>query len=658
MKKVTLKRLAVRNYRGQTITMDFTGDRTVIRGANGTGKSTLFNAFLWLNTLADSDDMANNDLFDSNLEFTPENAMTAEAEEIMDVDGMEYKFKRTAKPKWTRNSGSAEYTKASSDEYKYYIDDLAMSANQYRERIESMYGTPIDKLKLMLNVRHYQLLDWKTLRRHFGDMVGAIDKSELKGDYSKVEPMIAKYENDPTFKGNPVDAVKEELKQKIAPKEKAFKDIKSYIDGQKSTLPDLSGVADAKARAEEIKSKIAEVDKAIMGLGDANKPLVEKRNAELAEIDKLERDMASDRQSYTTIQAEPIHALEKQLADINADNAKIEAHNGAIDRDNANIERQIKTAEQQAEFLEEDLVRLRARKDEIKTRVFNDEMVCPTCGRPLPESEVASARDSFYAKRDKDLQEVCERGVRTSEQKQKQLDLIGSLKNQIESLPEKKQPLDPSDIKGQIAELKAAVIPFENTEQYKDYVAKIENLKANLTVIPEVDASELTAEKDRLQGEMQECYAIIANEKLHGDMMYIIKAKEEEQKILSIEIVRLEGLLNTCIARDREWASIVRDRANRYLTFCKVEMTDIDKSGKTTDICTVTVDGVDVKGTANNAKRIFAGIDIANAFQKNAGICLPLIIDNAEGVTDPFPETDNQMVFSYADKGYRQLTVM
>ena len=87
-------------------------------------------------------------------------------------------------------------------------------------------------------------------------------------------------------------------------------------------------------------------------------------------------------------------------------------------------------------------------------------------------------------------------------------------------------------------------------------------------------------------------------------------------------------------------------------------MTEINKSGEINDICTITIDGVDV-GVANTARQIIAGIDIANAFQKYAGVEMPLFIDNAEQICDNnIPTLRNQLVMTYVDENYPQLTVL
>ena len=87
-------------------------------------------------------------------------------------------------------------------------------------------------------------------------------------------------------------------------------------------------------------------------------------------------------------------------------------------------------------------------------------------------------------------------------------------------------------------------------------------------------------------------------------------------------------------------------------------MTEINKSGEINDICTVTIDGVDV-GVANTARQIMAGIDIAKAFQTNAELDMPMFVDNAEQITDNnIPVISNQMILTYVDANYPELSII
>lgn len=649
MKRVTLKKLTLENWRAQNRDIDFSC-KTIVRGANGAGKSTVTDAFFWLLTGVDAQNRTNYDLYDNTKEFTPENAEPAVVEGVFDIDGVEYTFKREAKQKWTRKRGTNVYEKAKSDDYTYYIDGLAVSAKSYNERIEALFAD-IDKLKLMLNVRHYQILDWKVLRKHFADMVGVVSKDELKGDYSAIAPLLAKYENDPTFKGDALATVKEKLRQQINPLKDSMERFDSEIKGMKAMLPDLDGVEEAKVAIEEKRTRIEEIDREIVGMGDANKPFIEKRNVELAAIAEKKRLIELARQEWDARQNEPIAELRKKLFDLQSENCRIGNANNVAKQRKAAIERQIEAAKQQYEYFDKERDRLKAEKEKAVAAVFDDNRTCPTCGQPLPDDMVAQMKKDFYETRDETVAAIIERGKKVRAMRDEQSTLIAELEAQLNSI-EIKPLLDAAAIEADIESV--------NVQPYDDSALMIElkEMEDSLTVVPVLNTEALLTEKATLDREIQELQKIVAKESRLAEDNAKITAKESEASATGVELAKLEGLFNKCVEREREWASIVRDRANKYLHYCKVEMTELNKSGDLVDVCTITIDGVDV-GVANTARQIIAGIDIAEAFQQNAGLNLPLFIDNAEQICDcNIPAVDNQVVLTYVDDKYPELTII
>lgn len=647
-KKVSLKSINLENFKGRSMSFDFSDGRTVIRGTNEAGKSTLTNAFFWLLMGVDAQDRTNYELYDSTLEFTPENAIPAVVEATFDVDGVEYTFKRVAKQKWVRKRGKAEYEKATSDEYTFYIDGLAVSANVYKERVESLLA-PIDKLKLMLNVRYYQTLDWKKLRKHFSDMVGIIKEDELQGDYSSIKPLLEKYGS--------VDLAKEKLRQEINPKKKASESLDAEIKGMKSMLPSLDGVAEAEKERDVKCERIAEIDKEILGLGEANKPFVEKRRKEEDAIYDRKCVLEKERDKWEDEQADKLIEIQQQIREIESENGKISKDNIRINQQRKDLERDITSSEQHLEFLKEELGRLRKENADIKARVFDENQVCQSCGQPLPYDKVAEIREKLYDRKNADHKACVERGLKTKEQVESLEKAIFEKKSQKDELPEPKPLLSLDELESQLALAKSKVIPFEQSDIYQKLIKEIAIMSDHLTEVPEVDSAELVAEKKRLNDEIAGLNAIIGRkaERVRGEAR--IEAKEKEQSEVGVELARLEGLFDKCVEREREWASIVRDRANKHLHYSHVEMTELTKAGELVDVCTLTARKVG-SGSQNNATQILIGVDLAQAFQANACLSLPIFIDNAEGIVDEnLPDTSGQLILLYVDKEYKTLTI-
>ena len=243
MKDIKFKKVVLNGFRGQTREVVFKDGLTKIAGSNGTGKTTVYVAVKWCLTGVDERNRTNYNLFDDTLDFTPENSTPAIVELFVEIDGVEYVLKRQATQKWVRKRGSAEYTKASSDEYKFYIDGLELSATTYKDRVAEIFNMDVEKLKLCMDVLYYQLLDWKELRKHFADIVGEVKDSDMTGDYSDIMPYLEKYKSG--------EKAKEFLRQQINPLKQQVKDIDAVIKAQERLLPDLTPVAEAEKQIAE-----------------------------------------------------------------------------------------------------------------------------------------------------------------------------------------------------------------------------------------------------------------------------------------------------------------------------------------------------------------------------------------------------------------------
>lgn len=647
MKTVKFKRIIIEGYKGRYMTLDFKDTVTIIRGYNRTGKTTLFNAIQWVFTLVDKLNRTNFELFDTNKEFSPENATPISVEVIVDCDGIEYSFKRGAKQKWSRPRGKTEWVKDKSDEYTFYLDGLSVTATAYKDRIESMFA-PIDKLKLILNIRHFCLLDWKALRKHFADIVGEIDESELKGDYTAIAGLLATY--------GTTDKVKDYLRQKINPIKKDADSIESTLKGMYAMLPDISDVEEAETEIHYKRERLAQIDNEIIGLGEANKPYIEKRNAELKAIRDKKDELDKLRIEWESEQGVEVKKLRQQLADIENQNREIVRDNAALEHKKEEIQHQISIFEQQVQLAEEDLVRMRAEKDKIKTRVFNEQ--CPTCGQALPYEMIAEERQKFHDRRDKDLHDIVELGQRKKANQDKTKELIATLKNELANFAEPKPLLDSMQLQWQIQEAQEKVVPFEKSQMYGILTNQIELLENNLTVVPEVNSTELLAEKAEINAKIAELQKVLAKRNARKEGELKIKAEENRQVIIGTELAKWEGLESLCTQREREWAAIVRERANRYLTVSHVEMTEIAKSGEINDICKLSMNNVSADGT-NTESQINIGIDVSRAFQKKYGLNMPIIIDDAVEIVDPYlPDIDNQQIRLYVDVNYPALTVV
>ena len=186
MKKILLTNLSYTGFRGQTKSIDFYNEgTTTISGHNGSGKSTVFNAFLWLLTSFDAEDRSNYNLFDEN---SDEDAKTCSVTAYFLVDGSEAKLQKKARQNMVRSRESGEkYRKG--DSYEYFVNDMKCNAKFYNDFVEEHFGN-VSRLKIMLNPNYYRLIEPSVLRGYFSELAGHVKPEEFKNDYKEVIELI------------------------------------------------------------------------------------------------------------------------------------------------------------------------------------------------------------------------------------------------------------------------------------------------------------------------------------------------------------------------------------------------------------------------------------------------------------------------------------
>lgn len=650
MKDIRFKKVVLNGFRGQNREVVFNDGLTQIAGSNGTGKTTVYVAVKWCLAGVDERNRTNFNLFDDTLEFTPENSTPIAVELYVEADGVEYVFKRQAVQKWVRKRGSAEYTKATSDEYKFYIDGLEMSATAYKDKVAELFCMDVEKLKLCMDVLYYQLLDWRELRKHFADIVGEVKDSDMRGDYSAVMPYLDKYKSG--------DKAKDYLRQQVNPLKEQVKEIEADIKAQERILPDLAPVDEAERQIAEKEARIAEINREILGLEEANKPYVEKRKAELAKIEVLKKEYEDKKREYETAQRMGIVSIQEELDRAEKHNANIELQISRNAQAVANRNTEIKLCKEDIEDLEQEIGKLRAQNKELKSREFSDTM-CPNCGQPLPADMIAELRKKFYDDIDIQRAPIVERGKRLCERLEAQKSRLAKLESEEIVLTDSSATrIDTDEIRKRLAEAKSAIEPFDTTDAAQLLSKEISDKEADLTVVPEINSSELRAESSRLVDEIKALSQITARREAYKKGTAVVEQYKDDKSSVGIELARWEGLLDKLMAREREWADIVRDRANKYLEYSHVEMVDFNKSGDIVDTCTLSINGVD-RAVTNHANKTIIGIDISNAICKRYGVSLPLFIDDFEHFTSGLDMAgDRQVVTLSADKNYHELTIL
>lgn len=176
--QIILKELHLQNFKGiKDLKINFLGGVNKIQGRNGTGKTTLFDAYMWLLWGTDSLDRT-----DFGIKTYVKGGDTLHGVDhtvtgVIEVYGQEIKLSKTYKEVWTKKRGSTE-AERTGNTTDYYINDVPLKMKDYTDRISSLISK--DDFKLLSNPLHFSSnLSWKDRRDVLFQSFGSVTDDEI-----------------------------------------------------------------------------------------------------------------------------------------------------------------------------------------------------------------------------------------------------------------------------------------------------------------------------------------------------------------------------------------------------------------------------------------------------------------------------------------------
>ena len=164
MKKIILQELEITNFKGiKYKKLTFNETITNIIGKNGSGKTTIFDSFVWLLFAKDSEDRTTDN---ANIRPLDENNnkihyVDCIVKGIFKIDDKIVELKREYKEKWTKKRGeiNEEFT---GNEIVCYINELKVKSTEYRQYINEIIDERL--FKLLTIPTYFNNLPWKEQR--------------------------------------------------------------------------------------------------------------------------------------------------------------------------------------------------------------------------------------------------------------------------------------------------------------------------------------------------------------------------------------------------------------------------------------------------------------------------------------------------------------
>lgn len=621
-----IKSLTLKNFKGiKNLHIDFKQE-TNIFGANEKGKTTLFDAFLYVFTGKDSQGKADFDIKTTDQNGSVIHNLEHCATAVIVEAGAETEFKKVYTEKWTRKRGDVEkgLTGHTTD---HFIDGVPVQKKGYDQKVSSLINEKL--FKLLTDARYFnEQMHWTERRMILTELCGDLDESQIEG-YSLIKMFLGERTIEEQKKV--VAAQKKEIndqKEKIPPK---IDENHSYITDDVKPLGILQ---QGKPREEQDRYR-----REITAM--KNDPGNQTRRQRIAEIDT---DILNKQNSFNADRSKKLLPISEM---IDAKETKIIRMRTSID----NLFREKIDVKKQIEMLSNGRSLLLTKWAEIDGSTVQIKSHCPTCKQSIPENEIQSAQEEFNLQKSKSLDEITIEGKELNKRKCEWEGQFSDLESDIKE-KEEKIPVWRRDIHNLEADKeKINSVIIDNSELRNEKEGLLAAIK---DVIP-VDTSELESKIQVIDDEIQEEKELLLRVKNNEQYKTRISELEKEESELSQQYANLEKQLFQIEDFIVQKSAYVESVVNKMFKIAKFKMFETQVNGGINDICETLKGGVPYN-SVNNAGKIQVGIDIINTLQKFYGCRFPIWIDNRESITE-IPDTDCQTISLYVSPDDETLRV-
>ena len=632
---IQLKQLTLSNFKGiRQLTIEFNAI-TNIHGDNGTGKSTVFDAFTWLLFGKDSHDAK-----DFNIKTLDETSkaipmLEHSVEGILTADGIETTLKRTYQEKWTRRRG-AEQSELTGHETMFWWDGVPLQAGEYKSKIDNLINEGL--FKLLTSTLYFNSMKWQDRRQVLILIAGEISDKEVLSNMDKeqVKDITAILNS-----GKDLADFRKEIAVRKKKLSDELKTIPSRIDEVTKGLPEPVDFEAVKADISQKQAALLDVENTITDQVTAYKQKAE-------EIQCIQNQVFKLRETMNSMQFEEKSSLQKvrneQMLKLN----DLKQQHSVLSHRLKDEQHALDVSLQSKSSIESEINELRAEWTAVSMAelIFKeDEFVCPLCKRELdPESiaeKSAQMIQAFTENNSKRLADITSRGRRLSV-------TFGKITADIETTKAEVHKLSASleSLSQQLSESETLPAPLDpdpdSVPQCVEIRQQIAKLELQILETPKLNLESLKQQKSRLQSQIYNLQVTLG----HLDVIKRGKTRINEllalEKSLASQISDLEKQEFAMDAYTRSRMDLVESRVNDKFSLVKFRMFNTLINGGIEECCDCLVGGVPY-ADVNSAGKIQAGIDIINTLNKHYNISAPIWIDNRES-TNEIPPTNSQLI--------------
>lgn len=648
-----LNRITIEHFKGiDKLEINAAGKDVTIRGENGTGKTTVADAYSWalmgkgfdgkqVDAQIKKRDEKGNTPNDGGVQHVVEVEMERD-------DGRPITIRREYVEKWEKKRGTAE-SEFAGHTTNYSIDGVPMMKKDFDRQIAMICSE--DAFKLLSMPLHFCTnLNWKDRRKVLMDMCGTVSDEDIIAGTEQLAPLTKLLE------GRTVSDLRKVIAAKIKKANEEMKSIPARIDELTNAIPEDAGQA-----RESLETELASLEKQ---KADKQKQILRIENGgEVAENQKMaagvEARMTKFRAEFEAQYSTQVSGDANTAKNLRSEIERIGKEIEAIEGRKKILAGAIETADKKADAL-------RARWTKINDEEFSDGEIsdtCPCCGQKLPPERVEATRkkalDNFNVRKSQELESINADGKKIMEQRNRDSEMLKGFNADIEG-----KTARVGDLADQLAEARKKVEAVEKPDieeqpQWLSLKSELHQIQLSIGALQEES-------KAALQKAQQEAALFDPDiEARRKKIAAIDQTASMKKRITELEAREKElGSIYSDLQRQlflteefmRAKVTATEDTINSHFEYVRFKMFSEKINGALEECCEPLIDGVPFSDGLNKGNRMKAAIDILNALSGYYKHSLPVFIDDCESYTSLIP-VKSQLIKLIADKEYKKLNV-
>lgn len=615
---IRINSMTLQNFKGvKYLEINANGESLSIYGDNATGKTTVFDAFTWL--LFNKDSLGRSDfgIKTQDENGNPIHNLEHAVECELAIDNSILTLKKIYAEKWTKKRGSAE-AEFTGHETKYFVNEVPVPKKDYEAKITSIIDETL--FKIITNPLYFnEHMKWQDRRAILLNLCENITDEDILAKDKKFAPLSEE------LKGRTVSEYKKIVQSKQSTINDNLKAIPGRIAEANLAIPETVANVDESEKAS-IEKKIADLNDEIINIKNGVSA-----DSELIALKEQKRQIESKTCDVTE--------LVNELANFRNELCELESEDTQCRRKIKLFYDAIQDAEKRANDY-------RNEWHSVNNEQYVGNENCPTCGQALPPEMVETAKQIFNTSKVKRLEEINARGkecardiakdTEAHDEWSKKLNVVQERKSKVENEIARVEGLI-TDTKNNFADkvkVELVEIDLKIAEAEKAMENAMESIQSKIYPIEEQIATE--------KAKLAEIDKAIANRDLAERQKARIAELEADEKRLAGEYAELDKMSFLIDEFIKCKVELLSEEINSHFKYAKFKLFDVQINGGIAECCEVTYRGVPYSDL-NNAARINVGIDIINTLCKLNDKYCPIIVDNAESVTNIMPTT-SQMI--------------